>query len=441
MERILHELLEEAKALGAQEADAIITKATEVEANLYKGEVDEYTNATTQGMGLRVILDGKVGYAYSETFDGIEEVAASAISGARVTSPDEGIGLYTGTYGPSGDGNYDFPIEEAEVLETATQLYETLNEHPDVGDIYRSSAGMGSRSTYYASSRGGYLHQGFPYAEVVAAPIVQRGDYRETGIAFSSGVNLSDTDYKALTALSVERGMRYLDAKTTQSRSCPVVIHGEAMVDLIGAFSSIFSGQRAQMGLSLLKDKEGDEVAAPVFTLTDTPHNVSYGNTSLFDGEGVPKQEKNIIDKGILTTLYYDVKSANKAKKQPTGNGARGYSTPIITAPNNLVVQPGADDLNALIQKAYNGVLLYEVSGLHSGANDTSGDFSLLCKGREIANGLLGGPFIQAVISGNFYQLLRDIVAVGNDDVLNSPGFSTIIAPSVLVQKLTIAGE
>lgn len=118
--------------------------------------------------------------------------------------------------------------------------------------------------------------------------------------------------------------MRYDGAVPTQSRACPVVIHAEAFTDLIATFSSIFSAQKAQDGLSLLRGKEGVPVAADCVTLTDSPESPLYGYTSLFDGEGVPKVERNLIDRGVLTTLLYDVKTARKAGKAPTGNGAGG---------------------------------------------------------------------------------------------------------------------
>ena len=86
-------------------------------------------------------------------------------------------------------------------------------------------------------------------------------------------------------------------------------------------------------------------------------------------------------------------------------------------------------------------MLIYEVSGLHAGANATSGDFSLLCKGFEIANGAIAGPFTQAVVSGNFYAMLHDVVAVGNDTEDSGPSASVVLSPSVLVKALAIAGS
>jgi PmbA protein len=443
MKELLSGLLQRATALGAQDADAIVTRRQSLDANVYKGEVDEYNHAQTQGVGLRVFLGGRVGYAYSESLlpQDMEELATSAVANAEVSDPDPDAGLFPGPYGDSGSGEYDTALHEAQVLDTVKSLYASLSQHELVEDVMRCAAGVGTAAFYYANTRGAYLHQGYQTCEVVAAPIVQKGDYRETGMDFYAGKTIEGVDLSALTRQSVDRGMRYDGAVPTQSRACPVVIHAEAFTDLIATFSSIFSAQKAQDGLSLFRGKEGTPVAADCVTLTDSPYSPIYGYTSLFDGEGVPKVERDLIHRGVLTTLLYDVKTARKAGKAPTGNGARGYSSTVMISPNNLVLQPGTDSLSDLAQKAGNGVLLYEVSGLHAGANPTSGDFSLLCKGREIVDGELATPFTQAVVSGNFYQLLKDIQAVGNDGFTSPSPAASITTPSVLVKSLSMAGQ
>ena len=94
-----------------------------------------------------------------------------------------------------------------------------------------------------------------------------------------------------------------------------------------------------------------------------------------------------------------------------------------------------------LCQMAGSGVVIYEVSGLHAGVNDVSGDFSLLCKGRKIENGAEGEAVEQMVVSGNFFAMLLSVQAVGNDMQYSIPGGSCMASPSLFVGSLSIAGN
>ena len=84
------------------------------------------------------------------------------------------------------------------------------------------------------------------------------------------------------------------------------------------------------------------------------------------------------------------------------------------------------------------GLFLTEVSGLHAGANPISGDFSLLARGFEIAGGKPVRAVEQFTVAGNFFRLLEDAEAVGSDLLFEG---SPIGSPSVMVKKLSVAGE
>ena len=84
------------------------------------------------------------------------------------------------------------------------------------------------------------------------------------------------------------------------------------------------------------------------------------------------------------------------------------------------------------------GAIITDVTGLHSGANSITGDFSLAAKGFYIENGIKSKPVEQITVAGNFFTLLNDIEEIGSD--LKFP-MSSVGSPSVLVKELSIAGE
>ena len=159
-----------------------------------------------------------------------------------------------------------------------------------------------------------------------------------------------------------------------------------------------------------------------------------------FDDEGVLTTEKAIIDKGVFATALYNLKSANKAGTASTGNGFKSGST-IGVSPTNLLVVPGEKTFDELCAEAGEGIIITDLSGLHAGVNAISGDFSLLCEGYLIENGKKGRPVEQITAAGNFYEIIKNITAVGSD-IINIPaGMGEFFTPSVLVSEVNISGE
>ena len=157
-----------------------------------------------------------------------------------------------------------------------------------------------------------------------------------------------------------------------------------------------------------------------------------------FDGEGSACRTKAVIENGVLKTLLHSRKTAKKAGTASTGNARRSVSSPIRVAPTNFFFKPGEKDLDGLLADMGDGLMITELGGLRAGANPVSGDFSLIAKGFRIAGGKQGEPVEQITIAGNFYQLLKDIRAVGSD--LEFRG-GNIGSPSVDAGTIHVAGK
>lgn len=221
-----------------------------------------------------------------------------------------------------------------------------------------------------------------------------------------------------------------------------VVIRADAMADLLHTFAGIFSADSAQKGTSLLKGREGDAIAADCVTIVDDPHLAGSVSSQPFDGEGVPTFRKEIVKAGTLTTLLHNLKTAHKQGVGTTANASRAsYGAPVGVSPSNFFLQPGAGDLAELLSDAEGGLLITDLQGLHSGANEISGDFSLGAKGYRIVDGKKAGCVRQITVAGNFYNLMKDIQRVGSDLFFGFPGGGRYGSPSVLVKKLSVAGK
>jgi len=213
------------------------------------------------------------------------------------------------------------------------------------------------------------------------------------------------------------------------------------MSDLLATFSGVFSSENVQKGLSRMV--EGDVVASEAVTLVDDPFFPENPSPRNFDAEGCPTAKKNIIEKGKLNTLLYNLKTAAVAGKETTGNASKaGYDAPVAIRPFSMYLEGGELTPEQLLEKAGNGVYITSLEGLHAGANPISGDFSLQSAGFMIENGKKTITVKSFTVAGNFYQVLKDITCLANNSHLPmAMGATAFGAPDVLVEGLSIAGK
>jgi PmbA protein len=80
-----------------------------------------------------------------------------------------------------------------------------------------------------------------------------------------------------------------------------------------------------------------------------------------------------------------------------------------------MMLMPGTESMDSLLARIEDGVLVQSVSGLHSGVNTVSGDFSTGAEGVRIRDGVLAEPIKEFTIASTIQRLLKDVVAVGAD--------------------------
>ncbi|MEQ9164256.1 MAG: metallopeptidase TldD-related protein, partial [Ilumatobacter fluminis] len=169
-------------------------------------------------------------------------------------------------------------------------------------------------------------------------------------------------------------------------------------------------------GRSLFKDRLGDEVAPSYVTLVDDPTNpLAYTATDV-DGEGLAARRNPLIEDGVLRQFTHNSYSARRAATVSTGNAVRGgfAGTPGVGA-LALSLVPGTRSQNELIAGIDEGLLVQSVSGLHSGVNPISGDFSTGAAGLMIRNGAVAEPVREFTIASTLQRMLLDIAEIGGD--------------------------
>lgn len=441
-DEFFHALLAAAKEAGADEAEAFFLQNESMHAMANQGVIDDYAVNTAGGLSLRVLKNGKMGAAFTEALDedAIPMLVKNALESAALIDDEDEQFLFEGSpeYAQvECAGNPGTPEERiALALQIDKQAREIDPRVTELGLYTGVETDHGSMRLM--NTRGLDLRHAADTSACFVETVARENGRTTTGFAMDFANSLASLKPEAMCREAVEEAVFQLGASPCESGSMPVIFRNDCMPSMLGAFSGVFSAEAAQKNLSLLKDREGEEIAAPCVTLVDDPLLPGGAATCPFDAEGVAAYRKEVISRGTLTTLLHNLKTAKKAGVKTTGNAARvSYASSVGIAPANFFFAPGEDDLSALCAKMGRGLVVTSVDGLHAGADAVSGDFSLLAKGYLVENGQKGRAVEQVTVAGNFFQLLRDIVAVGSDLRFPSGGMGS---PSVWVKSLTVAG-
>ncbi|MBQ4637339.1 MAG: TldD/PmbA family protein [Clostridia bacterium] len=447
-EKFFDILLEKAKEAGFEKAEVYAVSGESFAVSVFNGEIDAYNVNSSTGISFRGLYGGKMGYSYSEIADdaACEMLINKAIESAKSVENDDIEFIYDGG-SEYADGSAAYndslnnvsaqqKIDIAFALEKAAKACDKR-----VKTVAYNRVSTVSSSVVIKNTQGLDLKKNTNYFVIVVGPVVEDNGLMYNGSAFKMGHDILSVDIDALAKDAVNDALAYIGAKQPKSGKYKAIMRNDVLCTFMQTFSSVFSAENAQKGLSLLAGKEGEKVASDIFTLRDEPMREGCIGISEFDDEGVPTVDKSIIENGVLKTLLHNLKTANKQGVKPTGNGAKaGYKSPVGISAVIMTVNPGEKDLEGLAKDMGDGIIITDISGLHAGANAVSGDFSLLSKGFEVKDGVITGPLEQMTIAGNFFEVLKNIVAVGSD-MYTDIGSAMLIMPSVMISEIAVAGE
>lgn len=444
-QQFMDRLLADAKAQGIDPAEVYFSAGSSFSAGAMNGNIDSYKVSTRQGLGLRGMYQGKMGYASTQAFD--EEAIRQLIEGVKegaLLREDEGAEeIYEGDAEYPTVVSYDETLAQVPAtakLDAVLAIEKAALESVDtVKQCEGTQLSTMSGEVYLRNSYGLNLqHKDNAFIAYTGA-IAKDGDSTSTGMAFKCGRDFAKLDVKKLGEEAAQEAASGLHAEPVPAGNYRMILRYDAMQSLLATFCGIFSAENAQQGLSLLKGREGEKIAADCVTLMDDPLLEGGFDSTPFDGEGVASKTKAVVENGVLKTLLHNRKTAKKQGVASTGNALRpGLSAPITVAPTNFFFKPGNKTLAELEADMSDGLVITDLSGLHAGANMTSGDFSLLSKGYLLKGGKRVQPVEQITIAGNFYDVLKNIRAIGSDLIFPASGVGS---SSVDVGTLTAAGK
>jgi PmbA protein len=435
-------------AAGAgEEIEAYASAGTRTQVRVRGGEVESLTFADSRGVGVRLISGHRVGYAYAADPDdrAVDELVRRSRESARFAEPDEGNAL------PALAAVEDLPdpgifraaqtqMETSRKVALAKDLERVaVSALPEVGKVESASYGDAVSWVAIASSRGASLTYPRTDSWVSVAALAERNGETQTGFSVAQAREVGDLDWETAARQAALRAARLLGGTKPRSERTAVVLDSVVAASFIGVLAAALSAESVLKGRSLLAERVGQEVGAPLVSLVDDGRFLEGPDAAPFDDEGVSTARTPLIDKGVLRGFLHNTYTATRAGERSTGNAGRGgYRTVPGVAPSNLFLQPGETSPEELLARAGHGVFVQDVTGLHSGANPISGEFSVGATGLRVVDGALSGPLREMTIASTLLDMLRSVVAVGND--LQFPMGSGMGAPTLLVSEMTIGG-
>lgn len=433
-----------AQARPGEQVEAFVSRDVETDIRIYDGAVEHFVSAQSEGIGIRVIKDGRTGFAYAGTLDpgAIAEVLAEARDNVAFGTTDEWAGLAE----PDGvevvpqelwnEALAAYPTErKIELAKELEQLTLAADPRVRVDDANYSDASVESAVASTTGLRRSGRENG---CFVSVSTLADDGDETQTGFGFSVGRSPDEFDLGKASAEAADRATRLLGATKPASRRVTVVFDPYVTAMLLGVVSSTLNGEAVAKGRSLFKDRVGDTVASPLFTLVDDPTNpLAYTATDL-DGEGLAARRNVLISDGVLQGFVHNSYSARRVGAASTGNAVRGgfKGTPGVGC-LALQLRPGTRDQAAIVASLDDAVLIQTVQGLHSGVNPISGDFSVGASGLTIRNGEVGAPIREFTLASTLQRMLLDVEEVGGDvDWLPMRAAGV----SLVIRDLTLSG-
>lgn len=447
MLEIAKKALDHAAATGADQAEAFANNTQSTRIRVYRQEVEELASSTGSGVGIRVFRGDTAGFAYTSDLSdsALAATARAASDNAAINAGDRFMGL------PRPSESFpelDLYSEKlgatplAGKIELVKKLEKTaLDRDTRISQVDSATYAEGEGEVGIANSLGfsRQFKENTCYAFLQA--IAEADGQMQTGMSFTTGRDPDQLEAAACGREAADRALSLLGGAQCESMNCAVVMDPFVASSLIGVIGSVLTGESVQKKRSMFAGLVGQQVANGIFTLTDDGIHPDGLASAPFDGEGVPMGETELIKDGILQGYLYDTYTARKDGCESTGNGIRGsYRSQPHVGATNLRLLGGATPQVEMIASVDKGFYVMEVSGIHSGANPVSGDFSVGASGLLIRDGQLAEPVREVVIAGNLMTILKNINMVG-DDKRWVPFGGSIQAPSLLIGEMTVSGK
>ncbi len=434
LKHLAEDIIRYARERGATASAAEVSEGFGQVVTVRQGEVETIEYNRDKGLSVSVYLGQQRGNANTSDFSpqAVRDTVDAALNIARYTASDECAGLpdrdMLATEFPDLDLYHPWQISVEQAIDLARECEQAAFARDKRISNSEGATVQVHEAQFVQANSLGFIG-GYPSSRhsVSCAVIAGKNDAMQRDYWYSEARHAAEMlRVDEIGRIAAERALRRLKARSLGTMQVPVLFEAPVAASLLGHFVHAVSGGSLYRKSSFLIDQLGKQVFADHIRISDIPDVPRGLASSPFDDEGVRTQRRAIVEQGILHGYFLGSYSARRLGMKTTGNAGGTH---------NLVLQPGDLDFNGLLKKMERGLVVTELLG--QGVNYVTGDYSRGAAGFWVERGEIQYPVEQITIAGNLKDLYRQIVAVGNDVLVQG----SRQCGSVLIENMTVAGR
>ncbi len=434
-------LVDNCLRLGADAAEVYLQTSRNLSIRIRNADIETIQEASTSGVGFRVIVDGKMGFSHSNDLSqrALDDTISKAIAFAKLTTPDDSNVLPSDKGLTNIDNLFDPEIARISMdkkIEMALAIEDHAMKDPRITHSSGSSFGESEREIFIANSNGISKSYKSSMCSVGVGVVAEKGDQRRTGGEYCSRRFFSDLmPLNEIAEKASQKAWELLDPQMIRTQRAAVIFDATVVSSLLGGVIDAINGERVIQGASFLQNSMNQKFASALLTITDDGTLPKGIGSSPFDGEGVPTSKRVLVENGILKGFLYNTQVARRAGTESTGNASRGgYTNLPGIGTHNIYLASGQYSKEQIVAETQRGILLKGVTGY--GINPVNGNFSGGATGFWIENGNIAHPVEGLAIAGSASQILNGIDMMGNDLDINR----SFASPSFRIAEMQIGG-
>lgn len=407
-------VLARARALGADEVNVSVSRATHASIRQRDGRIEQSTESTTRGLSLAVLVDDRFTSNGTSDLrpDALDAFVQRSVAAARWLEPDPFRRLPE----PSAVGrgvsertlDQDDPAWVRRTAEDRLARVREVEEHLVArGGLDRisvvTSASDGRAESFRVATNGFEDGSAGTVFSSGAQLVVAEGEKRPSGEADYGTRHLSDLPgAERLAREVVERTQQAVGSRPIPSGTYPVVLENRIAQRMISMLVAPISGAALHERRSCLLDRKGTRIASPLLDIVDDPAIPRGLGSRPWDGDGLVARPMPVVQDGVLANWYLSTWQSRKLGL-PATTGSR----------SNWVLRPGTRPFAAIARDLPRAVSITAFLG--GSANDATGDFSFGIRGLLLERGEVVAHLSGMNVTGNLSSVLEGIAEIGND--------------------------
>ncbi len=434
IKQMSEDVLKVAKTHGASAAEAELSLSIGQNVSVRMGETENIEYNRDKGMSVTVYFGQQKGHASTSdlSLQALKDTVAAACNIAKYTAKDEFCGLADAALMATDiqdlDLHHPWGISVDGAIALAKEC-EAAALNVDERITNSEGASVSTSTGYFAYSNSHGFTGGYPSSRhgISCSVIAESDANMQRDYWYSTARAAEDLQTAvAIGAIAGTRTVRRLNAQKIKTCQVPVLFEAPLASSLISSLISAISGGNLYRKSSFLLDSLGKQVASSLLNIYEEPHLKKGLASCPFDNEGVATSPRQLVKDGVLQGYMLGSYSARKLGMQTTGNAGGNH---------NLIVQSGALDFAGLLKQMDTGLLVTELLG--NSLNMVTGDYSRGAAGFWVENGVIVHPVEEITIASNMADMLKMIVAIGNDVLVQ--GSKQV--GSILIERMTVASD